>query len=260
MKTWLILALLALGPLSAQSLKMFESDGKYGYRDAKGKTVIPAKYSIAQEFNRFGFAAVIEGNAAYYIDQKGQHKLEMLIFDNGPDDFAEGLARFKEKGKIGYFDERGRKVIPAKFDFAFPFEKGRAEVCNGCKPEAHGEHTAIVGGDRMIIDRTGKVVEKKPEALCDYAQKKNACDGKTIQLNAKISTKGLQHPIISMDKESYWDVGGSDWIFVSKKPIECKSEITAVGRLKTRVGPCKNEPTHNQYCGTALYVDSWKCR
>ncbi len=104
---------------------------------------------------------------------------------------------------------------------------------------------------------------KEAADLCDIkAAGLEACNGKAIQIQASVSNKGQQHPKISMDqKESYWDVNGSDWIFVSDKVIECRGRATFLGKLRTRVGPCKAKAkNHDQYCGTALYVKSWQCQ
>lgn len=103
---------------------------------------------------------------------------------------------------------------------------------------------------------------KKDSYYCDIAsQSLDTCDGKTIKVTANHSDRIQQHPVISPDKQSYWDVNGRDWIFVSKNAIDCKTSIVVTGRLDAKVGPC--DPTaqnHNQYCGTAVYVDNWKCQ
>lgn len=105
-----------------------------------------------------------------------------------------------------------------------------------------------------------------PKEAADHCDIKkaglDACNGKMIQIEARLSHKGQQHPRISMDqKESYWDVNGSDWIFVSDKAIECPDRASFVGTLKTKVGPCDSKSkTKNMYCGTALYVMSWQCK
>lgn len=100
------------------------------------------------------------------------------------------------------------------------------------------------------------------EEFCDAARKgTDACNGRKVKIRAKLSDKFQQHPLISMGKEeSYWDVNGRDWIFVSEKTIDCSKEATVVGTLAARVGPCdKDAKNKNMYCGTAVYVESWQC-
>jgi hypothetical protein len=62
----------------------------------------------------------------------------MYIFDNGPDAFAEGLARTGIGGKIAYVDRRLRIRIRTRYDWGERFGHGRAEVCIGCHPEPVG--------------------------------------------------------------------------------------------------------------------------
>lgn len=91
--------------------------------------------------------------------------LPVLTYDNGPDYFVEGLTRARIGGKIGYYDQHLRQVIAPRYDWGSPFEHGRAEVCNGCKPvptDADG-HTVMVGGTWATIDRHGnEVVPPEP--------------------------------------------------------------------------------------------------
>lgn len=102
-----------------------------------------------------------EQDPDYYINARGD-ALSVVRFDNGPDGFSEGVVRSRAQGKIGYFDAQFRQVIPRKFDFAWPFEQGKALVCIGCAPqrEVGGEHTALVGGDWFYIDKKGQRISE----------------------------------------------------------------------------------------------------
>jgi acetyl esterase/lipase len=97
----------------------------------------------------------VDGNWLFAIPGKTRVALE---FDNGADYFREGLARTVRDGKIGFVNENLDLVIQARWDFAFPFDQGRAVVCIGCQPEADGEHSALVGGKWGYIDRHGDIV------------------------------------------------------------------------------------------------------
>jgi hypothetical protein len=81
-----------------------------------------------------------------------------FLVDNGPDDFQEGLARFQEGGRFGYFDERGRIVIQPQFDFSASFCGGRAAFCFGCLKTMDGEYSRYTGGKWGFIDREGRMV------------------------------------------------------------------------------------------------------
>lgn len=79
----------------------------------------------------------------------------MLPFDNGGDEFAEGLVRSRQQGKVGFYNAQLRAVIIPQFDFAWPFKEGKALVCNGCNTRRDGEHTSMIGGQWFYIDKSG---------------------------------------------------------------------------------------------------------
>ena len=142
----------------AAGLKPFEAQGKWGYRDAQGKVVIAARYEVAQEFLPEGIAAVVDEKGWAYIDLRGRVLIRPFVFDNGPDYFREGLARFVSGGQFGFFDRQAKVVIAARFDFALPFSEGRAAVCSGCREVPQGEHQAVRGGKWGFINRQGELV------------------------------------------------------------------------------------------------------
>ena len=130
----------------------------WGYRNARGAVIIKPRYTVAQEFSAHGIAAVADAAGWKIINRKGRVLVRPFLLDNGPDPFQEGLARFREAGKVGFFNERGRIVIPAHFPFAGQFSEGRAVFCQGCRERPEGEHHSIHGGLWGFIDRKGTVV------------------------------------------------------------------------------------------------------
>jgi hypothetical protein len=135
-------------------------DGQYGFKDSSGKVVLPPKYGAAYDFTPGGLACVVELPAGQWvcIDGNGAEVLRPYIRDNGPDYISEGLARFVEGGKLGFHDDAGDKVIPARFEFVTPFQDERAAFCVGCRLQCDGEHCSMVGGKWGAIDRTGAEV------------------------------------------------------------------------------------------------------
>lgn len=109
-----------------------EATESYGYRGCDGSTGIPATLIAAEPFNACGIAAVLDNSGWRYIDRTGTTLLRPKIMDNGPDPFSEGLARYVENGKYGFFDECGAVVIPAQYDFALPFNEGSAKAGYEC--------------------------------------------------------------------------------------------------------------------------------
>jgi hypothetical protein len=104
-----------------------------------------------------GPAVIAIGERLFYVDRRGR-TAEALPFDNGADPFVEGRARTIRSGKVGFIDPDLRIVVPARWDFAFPFHGGIAVVCDGCRTTAEGEHRRIEGGRWGYVDRTGQPV------------------------------------------------------------------------------------------------------
>ncbi len=136
----------------------FEKQEKWGYRNERDQVVIGPQFIIANEFSTEGIAAVVDDSGWAYIDTTGTIIIRPFIFDNGPDYFAEGLARFTINNKFGFFDKRGKVVIRHQFDFATPFHEGLAAICKGCRKETDGEHSFMTGGQWGYIDKKGKIV------------------------------------------------------------------------------------------------------
>lgn len=130
----------------------------WGYRDPNGFVVIKPRFTVARDFSVQGLAAVADQSGWKFIDRKGKVLIKPYLLDNGPDPFQEGLARFKKAGKIGFFDERGRIVIPPRFEFAAPFSEDRAAFCRGCREVSEGEHRTLKGGSWGFIDKIGRIV------------------------------------------------------------------------------------------------------
>lgn len=118
-----------------------------------------------------GPATVLIGRQHFYVKPEGT-LLPVITYDNSADFFAEGLTRSLIGGKVAFYDSDFRQVIPPKYDWAFPFEGGRAIVCIGCKlgePDLLCCHREVTGGRWGVINRQGlevlPVVFSKEEVL-----------------------------------------------------------------------------------------------
>jgi WG repeat protein len=133
-----------------------QSFGDCASKDAQGRLHLQPQHRARLTYARDGLASVyVEG--WYYLTRDGS-SAAVMAFDNGPDPFAEGLARAPTGGKIGYIDRHLRQVISARFDGAFPFEQGQAVVCVGCRATAEAEHSSYTGGEWGCIDHRGRLV------------------------------------------------------------------------------------------------------
>lgn len=112
------------------------------------------------EFDKNGLAHIIYKGKWVGINKKYKILYEAFNFDNGPDYLEEGLRRYVENGKMGFVNAKGKKIIPAQFDFVEQFNEGKATFCNGCQKVYHGEHysydkkTGVWG----VVNRKGKII------------------------------------------------------------------------------------------------------
>ena len=140
--------------LLASSFSIIHAEDITAFHVAQGQEVA---------FNKSGVAHILTKDGWVAINRKKKVLYKPFIYDNGPDYVQEGLLRFVENSKMGFVNEAGKKEIKAQFDFVFPFEKGRARFCNGCKTIKMDEHSMIdeKTGSWGEVDKKGKIVRQK---------------------------------------------------------------------------------------------------
>lgn len=173
-----------LGILS-EGLAVYVKDGKFGYKDAQGREIIPAAFSGAGRFaeklapagkdgwgfiNRFGkfvippvFEAVRPfsgGLAAFRKDGKwgflrknGKRAFKNVYHEAG--DFSEGLAAVRFNSWWGYIDTDGRPALASDYASAGPFSGGLAIVS---LPAAGKDQPPAL--ETRWIDKEGKTVHR----------------------------------------------------------------------------------------------------
>jgi hypothetical protein len=123
-----------------QNLTPVHQDGKWGYADDQGRTIIKPQFSEAHAFSG-GLALVGQGGVHItdpvvgsfvktgYIDQKGDWVIQSRFQYYFYYDFSEGLVPFRQVSKgWGYMDPKGRIVIRPHFQWAGNFTDGIAPV------------------------------------------------------------------------------------------------------------------------------------
>ena len=133
----------------------------------KGDTIIPfGKYAYFGSDTLEFFANVIEHpNDSTWgryigIDRNQNILFDLVIFDNGPDYFNEGLTRILRNGKMGYANKYGQVVIPCEYDFAKCFEDGKAEVTYNVREYIDiEEHRRVESNEWFYIDKKGNKIE-----------------------------------------------------------------------------------------------------
>ncbi len=146
---------------SKDQLFPFEKDDLWGYKDWIGRIIIKPKYIIAEHFSRHGLAAVCHPiKGWFYINRNEQLIIKpyMNRNENDIDRFSDGLARYEDKGKMGFFDQQGKITIPAKFEYATRFKNGLAAVGLNVTKEYRGELEFIKAKRWGFINKKGLVI------------------------------------------------------------------------------------------------------
>jgi hypothetical protein len=136
---------------------------RVAYVNLKGDTIIPlGKYAYYGTDTLIHFAYVMEHpNDSTYgrpIGLNGDQKIlfDLVMFDNGPDPFNEGLIRVIRNGKMGYANEYGQIAIPCIYDYAKWFENGKAQVTfKVIESLDMDEHKKVESDEWFEIDRKG---------------------------------------------------------------------------------------------------------
>lgn len=144
----------------------FEQLGDCARRNTDGSYSVDAAALRLLDFDRSGLAAFVIRDEGYAYVRRDGRALVVPTFDNGPDEFIDRLVRVRIGEKLGYADRRLKLVIPASYDGAYSFTKGRAWACIGCVSVSDGEHSWYRGGEAICLDARGR---KRPDAECGNA-------------------------------------------------------------------------------------------
>lgn len=138
----------------SDGLAAVKQNGKWGFIDSKGTLVIPATFDNAKYFDS-GICIIQKNTDWFYINKKGE------ILKGAPQsdklfDFDNGVAFFRQSGKVGLINNKFEIVLAPKYDVIRAFENGYARAA---KDDKWG-----------IIDPTGKeVVEVIYDEVGNYA-------------------------------------------------------------------------------------------
>lgn len=180
--------------------KPFEDEKTYqgwGYRDGKGRVVVPPRFSNADPFGEDGLAMVheeLEGGAGY-MNCKGE--VFNVFSEAATDEFSEGLVRFEDYTRdrsgnheyfVGFLNRRGQVFLPAAYDFATSFCDDVARVGSDCTFE-HDRAAVQMNVECAAwryIDLKGRTVRKpKADKVCDE-----------IRVEPRFSKPGSRYDVI----------------------------------------------------------------
>ncbi|MGB5746372.1 MAG: WG repeat-containing protein [Desulfobacterales bacterium] len=123
-----------------------------------GMLKIAKEHMANLNFEKISTARFYTSGQHFYVKTDGSF-LPVIFYDNGADPYQEGLTRSLVNGKIAYFNTDFELILAPNYDWAWPFQEGRALVCKGCVPTpVEDGHTALEGGLWGYINKEGKEV------------------------------------------------------------------------------------------------------
>ncbi|MCY6957184.1 WG repeat-containing protein [Clostridium brassicae] len=198
-------------------------NGKYGFIDSKGKTIVPFIFdNVGLSYEKEELVPVCKDNKWGFIDKKGSliipYKFESASgFENGKS--CVGL-----KNKDGVIDKNANILIPYEFEFIMPIENGFYRV--GVK-----NNKAIIDSTGMeykeaIIDSKGKYIIKPQDTTnLVYLDDKNMV--LLIDGNHRLTDKN--RTILTNDKYNDIDYYDKDLFRVSRNEYTSKYIIEKYG-------------------------------
>ncbi len=147
--------------------KYLQYGSRVAYIDSNGDTIIPfGRFAYFGTDTLIHFATVIEHSndstlgRQIAIDRNQNILFDIVMFDNGPESFHDGLLRVLRNGEMGYANRFGQIVIPCLYDYAKWFENGQAEVTFKAKEYIDmEEHQRVESNEWFKIDRKGNKIE-----------------------------------------------------------------------------------------------------
>lgn len=95
-------------------LAVVSKDGKYGFIDKHGKTIIPLQYDEVNNFSE-GLAVVNKDEKYGFIDVNG--KVVVPLQYDYANSFSEGWASVYRGDKWGFIDKKGKVVLPITLSY-----------------------------------------------------------------------------------------------------------------------------------------------
>lgn len=215
----------------SENLAPVQTSSGWNYIDVSGNIVIEGNYNLATPFSD-GFALVQNDNQWFFIDKKGANVFETTF--NDANIFSDGLAPVQINTRVVFIDKTGNKAFSSEFEGAFSFTNGLAPVKNR---EKWG-----------FIDKTGKLtIDYKYLATKDFAEDALAVkndEGKWIF----IDIDGQQLIETTFDNARNFSEGlaavkrGNKWGFVDKKgKIVIDFKYNSAGSFMHNLAPVKHE-------------------
>ncbi|GAB1462951.1 WG repeat-containing protein [Pedobacter sp.] len=134
-----------------------DDKGKWGIKDDNGKITIAAKFDKEFSFDGRKIIPVSLNGKTGFINTEGKTIVPFQYENAG--NFNEGLAPIQLNKKWGFIDLNNKLVIKPQFNNAQSFNEGFAPYAEGGKWNG-GDYPYFEGGKWGYIDKTGKIIIK----------------------------------------------------------------------------------------------------
>lgn len=174
MKKFLIILILVSSyiGLNAQNLKLVTNyQGKYGYINDRGDTIIPCKYDKATEF--IDGIALVKTDVKHKLIDKNGKLLELSEFEFSEkirfdyQSWGDALPLIIDVWKCSYIDEKGNVALSIPYRDATEFYEGEANVYEGDKYNTINKKGELTGEWKPIYDDAFSVFNGEKYALAD---------------------------------------------------------------------------------------------
>ncbi|MDO4450909.1 MAG: WG repeat-containing protein [Moraxella sp.] len=164
------------------TLYYFEKDNSVGVKDDNGNIIIEPSHSNIRYYD-YNFPITtpyielfdkvpdtypknaLAHPAGEVFDRQGKFVHNVLSFDNGVDDWQEGLRRYvDDNAKVGFVNKKGDIIISAQYDYVSAFQYGYALVYTGnwqkdCNPDCIGFKAVDDTATTYFINQKGEKID-----------------------------------------------------------------------------------------------------
>ncbi len=200
-------------------VRFCDSSSLCGYKDPQGNIKVPAMYSqfISSPDTFHNIIPVSEKTKQYYLLKNGKKVGldSVYIFDWNYDCEREGKILFEDHklDRVGFLDKNGLPIIPAIYNYAYPFRNGLSVVRYGasrkCMDEvvdtANCEHYGWAGGVKLLINEKNEILIDSLDLgytnINWYSLKMNTPNLDTNLYFTVIGRNGITYSFVDYNKE-----------------------------------------------------------
>ncbi len=219
-------AFLLPGSIAAQTsdpwVWFYDTTNLWGFKDLQGNIKVPAMFEnslMSRPDTFYNIIAVSEKTSQYYLLKSGKKVGldSVYVFDWYYDCEQEGKIRFQDHkiNRVGFMDKNGIPIIPAIYNYAYPFRNGLTIVCSGaslkCMDEREDGDTTNcevygwVGGIEQIINEKNEILidsfDQGYRNLNWYSLRMNMPNPDTSLYYTVTGRQGIAYSFVDYNKE-----------------------------------------------------------